>query len=168
MHSLKAAPADRKQAEHIVNELIKQFNTYSNPAHAPSHNDLGQFLADNLTVTNNDQQVSHDLNSLIMHIRELQQQFSNATYTKQQDSLVFDGNKLALRYNIDLTSKAGKRTEFQIFANLTFEDGKVSKIEQVLHEKGSNTYNQHNSHNQNHSHNQNSHNQDHCNHKHSK
>lgn len=141
MPTLKAAPADHKQVEILLNDLIKQFNAFSNPAHAPSQHDLEKFFTHNLVVVNNEKPAIHNLNDLLMHIRELQNEFSHANYAKQHDSIILEGNKLAVRYNVDLTSKAGKKTQFQVSANLTIEDGKIAKIEQVLHEKGSSSYN---------------------------
>jgi hypothetical protein len=141
MTTLKTAPADRKQVENLLSDLIKQFNAFSNPSHAPSQHDLEKFFTQNLVVINNEKTAAHNLNDLLTQIHELHNEFSSANYVKQQDSIILDGNKLSVRYNIDLTSKAGKKTQFQVSADLTIEDGKIAKIEQVLHEKGTNTYN---------------------------
>lgn len=138
MHTLKASPADRKQAEHLLSELIKQLNEFSKST--PSQNDLEKYFTQNLVVVNNDKPIIHSLNDLLAKFREFKNEFSHASYTKLQDSFVCDGNKWALRYNIDLTTKAGKKTQFQASANLTIEDGKIAKIEQLLNEKGNNTY----------------------------
>lgn len=130
MPTLKTAPVDRKAAELLLNELFKHFNS-----HTPSHHELEKHFSQSLVVINNDKPVIHNFNELLMKLRELQSEYPSSSYAKQQDSIILDGNKLAVRYNIDLTSKSGKKSQYQVSANLTIENGKIAKIEQVLHEK---------------------------------
>lgn len=141
MPTLKTAPVDRKAAEHLLNELFKHFNAFWNPAHTPSHNELEKYFTPHFSVINNDKPVIHNFNDLLTKIREFQNEYSHTHFEKQQDSIILDGNKLAVRYNIDLTSKSGKKIQYQASANLTMENGKIAKIEQVLHEKGNSNLN---------------------------
>lgn len=129
-------PVDRKQAEQLLNDLIKQFNTFGTSSTTPSQHDLEKYFTNNLVVVNNEKTLIHNINDLITQIRGFQNEFSNASYTKQQDSFLVDGNKLSVHYNIDLTTKGGKKTQFQASANFTIEGGKIAKIEQIIHEKG--------------------------------
>jgi hypothetical protein len=69
-----------------------------------------------------------------MKMHELKNEFPSVSYAKQQDSIIFDGNKLAVRYNIDLTSKSGKKVQYQVSANLTIENGKIAKIVEIMNQ----------------------------------
>lgn len=140
MPTVKNAQVDHKTAESLANDVLRLFGTYGNPAKAPASSEIERFFTPNVLITSNDRTVVKGINDFVTRIRNLQKMYSNISYSKLLTSPFVDGNKVAIRYNVDLTSASGKATQFQILALLTVEDGKIANWTDIVHEKGSGSF----------------------------
>lgn len=145
MPTLKSAPVDHKQAETLANDVLRLFASYGNPAKAPSASELEKYFTSNLAITSNERNVCNSLNDFVTRIRNIQKNYSSMVYSKLLDTPIVDGNRVAIRYNIDLKTPSGQASQFQILAFLTVEDGKVSRWTDIIHKKGSGSFDNFNS-----------------------
>lgn len=139
MPSTKAV-LDSRHAQEILNDVFKLYRSYGNPSTTPTTAELQKVFSPHLKIISNDRNVCNNLNDFVKRLQEIQKQSTLATYSNLLETPIVAGNKIVIRYGAELTRKTGKKSQFQVIAILTLQDDKIVEWTEVLHERGSGSF----------------------------
>lgn len=98
---------------------------------------LQRLFAKNFEFFSNTHHIAHNLQGYQERLKNIQSRFPKITYSKLLEEPIIAGNKVVIQYNATLQSPSGSKHEATVMAILTIEEDKVTKWQEVIHEKGS-------------------------------
>ena len=127
---------DKKEAIAMAEGFLELLGSYGNQSVKPSASELGQYLASTFQMHSNGNTVCRNLNDYMIRMEKAQKVFSNFSFSALLEEPVICENRCAIRYDVNFTKTGGGKGQLQTLAILTIDNGKISKVTQVVHEKG--------------------------------
>lgn len=125
---------DQDQAIKVIYGFFKDFQTWISQSKTVSIADLEHHLAKNFQITSNGQSKGKSAADYLTRLQKFQKKYSRFEMSQPIDEPLIHGNRVALYYRVDLTTKTGQHKQVQIMALGTIEDNKIKQWHQVDHE----------------------------------
>lgn len=131
---------DAKHAQEIIRDVFALLRSYGNLNSTPNANELQRIFSPQFKLIHNDRQVANNLNEYSKRLENLQKLSSLTTYSNLLEEPIIAGNKIVIRYGAELNKKSGQKAQYQIIAILAVADDKIVQCTEVIHEKGSGSF----------------------------
>lgn len=138
MTAIQAQSIDKQSAQKLVHGLFRLLKDYAeNRASVPNSSQLEHYLSNKIRLISNERAVCRNIGDFLLRIREVQKHFEEIQFSDFLEEPLVADQKIVLRFHIDGIRSTGQKSQFQVFAILTVNQGKISEWIEILHEKGS-------------------------------
>ena len=131
---------DVRHAQEIVKNVFTLLRSYGTLSATPNASELQKLFAQDFQLIHNDRKVCNNLNEYAKRLQDLQKLNSQTTYSNLMEEAIVAGNKIVIRYGAEVNRKSGQKAQFQIIGILTIADDKIIQATEVIHEKGSGSF----------------------------
>lgn len=128
---------DQTQAIKVIYGFFKDFQAWISQSKTVNVSDLEHHLAKNFQITSNGQSKAKSAADYLKRLQKFQQKYSRFEISQPLEEPLIQGNRLALHYRVDLTTRSGQHKQIQIMAMANIQDNKILQWHQVIHEGSS-------------------------------
>lgn len=125
----------------VVSDFFKQFSKwYGTSATTPTSTELAKYIADDLQVSNNGKLIAGSASEYLERIKKLQRNYTKFQISEALEEPLVSGNRAAIYYKLDLTTRTGQHKQVYVLGLVTIEDNKISQWVEVTSEKDATTW----------------------------
>lgn len=140
MVATKTKPLNKGVFLALVNDFFEQFQNCCNRPNPPTGKELDKVLTSDFQLISNERVVVKNLQDYLKRIKMFRDKYEHFDIIGPLEEPIIADNKIALQYEIKLTDRDGREQIVCIIAFATIQDQKISRWQQVTHEKGIGTW----------------------------
>jgi glutaredoxin-related protein len=131
---------DPKLAQGLTTGILGLYSRYADLTVKPEKTEIEEFFEPHIQISSNERVICRNSKELVERLHQLQRKYRQITYSKPLENLITSGNKVVLRYNVNLVDQKRERSRFYILAILTVEEKRVLHWTEILHKQDSGSW----------------------------
>jgi len=135
MVTTKTQALDKQKAAHLVNSFLDECKHCCNQKQTPNISDFEELLSYDFHYSSNGKDVGKNIQDFMKRIEEVKEKYSHIESSPLHHCWISD-DKVIIQYDMDLTSKEGKKLLLNTMAIATIDGDLITYWSQVSHEKG--------------------------------
>lgn len=140
MVSTKTKTLNKSTYLTLINDFFAAFQECCNRPEAPKGKELVNYLNSDFQLISNERTEVKNLQDYYKRIELFRNRYEHFDIIGPLEEPLIGDNKVVLQYEISLEGRDGEAQIVCIMAIATFKDNKISRWQQVTHEKGRGTW----------------------------
>jgi len=132
----KTGMLDKAQATSLMNDFFKMFQDCINHPEPINPKTFAKFLAPDFKISSNDHIIAKSLTEYMPRVELLKKKYSHFEISEINAEPLISGNKMVVKYRLNLTSRNGPKVKVNIMAIATVDEHKISIWDEVTNEEG--------------------------------
>lgn len=128
---MKSARLDRNEVMPLLNGFFAIVDRACNGKERPHSAELDKYVHPDFHMKSNGQLVCKNNADLLLYLQDHQKNYSSVKFTELLEDPVIGGNKVVIRFDVELTDKLQHKKVAHVIAIITVDDSRLLQWSEV-------------------------------------